>query len=48
MDWQPGQEDGEGAGRDRDPEPPAGPGRPVPDPAQSGRDPRLEIGRAHV
>ena len=41
MDWQPGQEDGEGAGRDRDPEPPAGPGRPVPDPAQSGRDPRL-------
>jgi hypothetical protein len=42
MDGQPGQEDGEGAGQDRDPEPtPPASGRPVPDPAPSGPDPRL-------
>ena len=43
MDWQPGQEDGEDAGRDRDPEPPAGSGRPAPDPTPPGRDPRLAM-----
>ena len=44
MDWQPGQEDGEGAGRDRDPElPPPGSDRPLPDPAPSGPDPRLAM-----
>jgi hypothetical protein len=49
MDGQPGQEDGEGAGQDRDPEPPApasgtpppASGPPVPDPAPPGPDPRL-------
>src|SRR5580698_9392133 len=45
MDEQPGQEDGEGAGPDRDPAPPppgpGGPGGPAPDPARPGRDPRL-------
>jgi len=42
MDGQPGQEDGEGAGQDRDPEPTSPPsGGPVPDPAPSGPDPRL-------
>ena len=42
MDGQPGQEDGEGAGQDRDPElPPPPSGTPVPDPVPSGPDPRL-------
>ena len=42
MDGQPGQEDGEGAGPDRDPGPPSpGAGGPVPNPARPGRDPRL-------
>ena len=42
MDGQPGQEDGEGAGQDRDPElPPPTSDTPVPDPAPSGPDPRL-------
>ena len=41
MDGQPGQEDGEGAGQDRDPELPSASGAPVPDPAPSGPDPRL-------
>ena len=40
MDGQPGQEDGEGAGHDRDPEPPP-PAAVPPGPASSGRDPRL-------
>jgi Domain of unknown function (DUF222) len=42
MDGQPGQEDGEGAGPDRDPGPPSpGAGGPVPRPGRPGRDPRL-------
>ena len=43
MDGQPGPEDGEGAGPDRDPGPPSpGAGGPAgPDPARPGRDPRL-------
>jgi Domain of unknown function (DUF222) len=41
MDGQPGQEDGEGAGQDRDPELPPASGGPVPDPAPPGPDPRL-------
>src|SRR3984885_10318409 len=44
MDWQPGQEDGEGVGPDRDPGLPSsgagGPGRPGGAP-RPGRDPRL-------
>jgi hypothetical protein len=55
MDWQPGQEDGEGAIPDRDPGPPSsGSGRPSPgsgpagpDPGQPGRDPRLAIFAAY-
>jgi hypothetical protein len=47
MDWQPGQEDGEGAGQDRRPEPPPPSGTPapgtVPDPARPARDPRLGL-----
>jgi hypothetical protein len=39
MDGQPGQDDGEGAGRD--PEPPPASGGPDPDPAPSGPGPRL-------
>ena len=39
MDGQPGQDDGEGAGRDRNQEPPPASGGP--DPAPPGPDPRL-------
>ena len=41
MDQQPGQEDGEDAGQDRDSEPPSASGGPGPDPAPPGPDPRL-------
>ena len=42
MDWQPGQEDGEGTGEDRDPDlPTPASGSPVPEPARSDPDPRL-------
>src|SRR6202161_965361 len=41
MDQQPGQEDGEDAGQDRDSKPPSASGGPGPDPAPPGPDPRL-------
>ena len=41
MDGQPGQDDAEGAGRDRDPEPPPASDGADPAPAPPGRDPRL-------
>src|SRR5579863_5925608 len=43
MDWQPGQEDDEGISPDGDPGLPSARGGPVPDPARSGRDPRLAL-----
>ena len=41
MDGQPGQDDGEGAGPDRDPEPLPASGGPNRDPAPPGPHPRL-------
>ncbi|HEX3965788.1 MAG TPA: hypothetical protein VHZ03_55630, partial [Trebonia sp.] len=42
MDWQPEEDDGEGASPDRDPgRPSSGAGGPAPGPARPGRDPRL-------
>src|SRR5580700_2402297 len=44
MDGQPGPEDGEGAGQDRDPgPPPAASGGPIPNSAPPGHDPRLAL-----